>query len=265
MRGLRDVRDEPAPNARQAFTWRRYLRFWRSRVDADLADELEFHRAMLTDDYRARGMSPDEARAAADRRLGDLRAPTDECITIATRQERRAHRALVADALRQDLRYALRTLGLRKTWTAVAVLTLALGIGASTAVFSVVDALILNALPWVQEAQSQWKMLPQKSVVTAWRSSAHVVEAIESYQTGKINLATTGDPIELATAKIGTGMFRFAGMPPVLGRGFRSEEHTSELQSPCNLVCRLLLEKKKKIKKHKKLIKKKLKVKDKKK
>src|SRR5215831_19072336 len=203
---MRDLSDELAPNARQAFTWRRYLRFWRSRVDADVADELELHREMLTDDYRARGMGPDEARAAADRRLGDLRAPTDECVAIATRRERRANRALVADALRQDLRYALRTLGLRKTWTAVAVLTLALGIGANTAVFSVVDALILNplpfvaadrlVLPWVQEAQSQWKMLPQTAVVTAWRSSAHVVEAIESYQTGKINLATTGDPIE---------------------------------------------------------------------
>jgi putative ABC transport system permease protein len=233
---MRDLQGEPAPNARQAFTWRRYLHFWRSRVDADVADELEFHRDMLIDDYRAKGMSPDAARAAAERRLGDLREHTDECVTIAERQERRATRALVADALRQDLRYALRTLAMRKTWTAVAVLTLALGIGANTAVFSVVDALILNplsfigadrlVLPWVQEAQSQWKMLPPTPVVTAWRSSARVAEAIESYQTGKINLVTTSDPVELQTAKIGTGMFRFAGMPLVLGRGFDTTETT---------------------------------------
>ncbi len=233
---MRDLQGEPAPNARQAFTWRRYLRFWRSRVDADVADELQFHRDMLIDDYSARGLSPDDARAAAERRLGDLRTPTDECVTIATRQERRATRALVADALRQDLRYALRTLALRKTWTAVAVLTLALGIGANTAVFSVVDALILNplpfvgadriVLPWVREAQSQWKMLPTSSVVRAWRSSARLIEGIESYQTGKINLVTTGDPIELQTAKIGTGMLRFAGIPLALGRGFDTSETT---------------------------------------
>jgi hypothetical protein len=47
---MRDLQDEPAPNARQAFTWRRYLRFWRSRVDHDVADELQFHRDMLVDD-----------------------------------------------------------------------------------------------------------------------------------------------------------------------------------------------------------------------
>ena len=234
---MRDLGGEPAPNARQAFTWRRYLRFWRSRVDADVADELEFHRDMLFEEYSARGLSPDEARAAAQRRLGDLRTPTDECVTIATRQERRATRALVADALRQDLRYAVRTLAMRKTWTAVAVITLALGIGANTAVFSVVDALILNplpfigadriVLPWVKEPESQWRMLPPNLVVNAWRSSAHVVDAIESYQTGKINLATTGDSVELQTAKIGTGMFRFAGIPLVLGRGFDTSETTT--------------------------------------
>jgi len=233
---MRDLQDEPAPNARQAFTWRRYLRFWRSRVDHDVADELQFHRDMLVDDYEARGMNPDQARVAAERRLGDLRAPTDECVTIATRQERRATRALVADALLQDLRYALRTLAMRKTWTAVAVLTLALGIGANTAVFSIVDALILNPLPfvgadrlvmpWVQESQSQWKMMPARSVVSAWRSSAHVFEGIQEYQTGKINLATTGDPVELQTAKIGAGMLRFAGIPLALGRGFDTSETT---------------------------------------
>jgi len=233
---MRDLQGETAPNARQAFTWRRYLRFWRSRVDHDVADELQFHRDMLIDDYRALGMSPDDARGAAERRLGDLRRPTDECVTIATRQERRTTRALMFDALQQDLRYALRMLAMRKTWTAVAVLTLALGIGANTAVFSIVDALILNplpfvgadrlVLPWMQEAQSQWKMMPTRGVVRAWRSSGHLVEAIEEYQTGRVNLATTGDPVELQTATIGTGMLRFAGVPLVMGRGFDTSETT---------------------------------------
>ena len=127
-----------APSARLAATWRRYLRFWGPRAAADVDDELRFHIEMRIRDYMALGMTEAAARAATARRLGDLATSRAECLTITTRRERRMTRAQLVDALVQDVRFALRTLGRQKAWTVVAILTLALGIGANTAVFSVV-------------------------------------------------------------------------------------------------------------------------------
>jgi len=99
-------------------------------------------------DYMARGMAEADARRAATRRLGDLGQARAECIAITSRRERRMTRAQVVDAFVHDVKFAWRTLGRQKGWTAVAVITLALGIGANTAVFSVVNTLLLHPLPY---------------------------------------------------------------------------------------------------------------------
>src|SRR5512132_1648109 len=108
-------------------TWRRYVRFWGARVDADVDDELDFHTEMRTRDYVARGLSERDARAAAVARLGHLGPTRAACLTIGHRRQRRMTRAQTIDAFMQDARYALRTLGRQRGWTAVALLTLALG------------------------------------------------------------------------------------------------------------------------------------------
>src|SRR5262249_48113623 len=138
----------PTPNAQRAATWRRYLRFWGPRAEADVDDELAFHLSMRERDYMARGMAEADARRAATRRLGDLGQARAECIAITSRRERRMTRAQVVDAFVHDVKFAWRTLGRQKGWTAVAVITLALGIGANTAVFSVVNTLLLHPLPY---------------------------------------------------------------------------------------------------------------------
>src|SRR5690349_16337755 len=137
-----------APNAHRATTWRRYLPFRGPRAEADVDDELRFHIEMRVRDYMERGMSEAEARAATARRLGDLATQRAECLTITTRRERRMNRAQLVDAFTQDVAFAIRTLGRQTGWTAVAILTLALGIGANTAVFSVVNSLLLHPLPY---------------------------------------------------------------------------------------------------------------------
>src|SRR4051812_39214687 len=111
---MHDPQQAPAPHAARAATWRRYLRFFGPRAEADVDDELAFHIDMRAQDFIARGMSPDDARRAATRRLGDLASARAECIAITTRRERRMTRAQLVDAFLHDVRFAWRTLGRQK-------------------------------------------------------------------------------------------------------------------------------------------------------
>ena len=224
--------------------WRRYLRFFGSRPIADLDDELRFHIDMRVRDFMSAGMTEAEARAATARRLGDLAEARNSCATIVTRQERRVTRTSLIDAFVQDLRFALRSLGRQKAWTIVAAITLALGIGATSAMFSVVNHLVLNPLPYrdsdrvvmVAQLPSEGNqtgvsvtIIPIGRLVSAWREQSRSFESLEPYATKDITLQRDGNPARsVRAATVLPSFTAFAGKPPVLGRMFTPAEAQGE-------------------------------------
>src|SRR5262245_46656310 len=124
-------------------SWVRFFR--RSRWDRDRAAELDSYLQIAVDEYVARGMSPAEAHRAARLKLGNTGRIREEIYNMNT--------IGALDALTRDLRYAIRGMRRYPTFTLAVVLTLSLGLGASTAIFAVVNGVLLKPLPYPQAEQ----------------------------------------------------------------------------------------------------------------
>ena len=137
--------------------------------------------------------------------------------------------------LRQDLSFALRTLSRNKSWTVVTILTFALGIGATTAVFSVVSSMLLHPLPYPdpdhvvlvdqQATQGSNKMgvdvsiLTSTPVIKAWRAQSRAFTALEPYGTSTVEMSEAVPPVELNAGTVMPSFAQFAGVKPLIGRG----------------------------------------------
>jgi len=215
----------------------------RRRWERDVEEEIMLHLTLRAEQLVAAGRSAEDAYAEAVRRFGPLDESRARMFDAARHRERHMQRTeWLADA-RQDLRFALHTLAGQKLWTAVTVLTLALGIGATTAVFSVVSTMILHPIAYphadrivllYQQPSSgnntglQVTILPSARIMRAWRADAHSFEAIEAYNAGTAGMETDGDPSTVNTARVLPSFLSFAGERPLIGRMFTDGEAASK-------------------------------------
>ncbi|HEX8945378.1 MAG TPA: ABC transporter permease, partial [Gemmatimonadaceae bacterium] len=129
-------------------SWRRYLRFWGSDPRRDLDDELRFHLEARYEEFLAAGMDPARARAESEQRFGDLGRVRAQCEAIDSQWERERSMLDLIHTIGADFRYALRQLRRNAALNVAAILCFALGIGANTSIFSVVDAVLFRPLPF---------------------------------------------------------------------------------------------------------------------
>lgn len=201
--------------------------FKRQQLDRDLEDELAHHLAMREQKNREAGMDSDEARYAARRQFGNalrLKERSREMWTFAK-----------IETLWRDLRYAMRMLVKSPGFTTVAVLTLALGIGANTAIFSVVDAILLRPLPYpepdrlVRIWESSLKFDSPRNVVNPlnfldWRDHSHSFEAMAAIVERMANLSVNGQPIAVQSLTVSPEFFSILRATPLLGRTLLPED-----------------------------------------
>ncbi|MDB4873795.1 MAG: permease [Gemmatimonadetes bacterium] len=216
---------------------RRLLRFpirTRTAMKRDADEELEALIACRVEHLVARGMSPDDARAEAIRRLGgSLDQVRQQLHTNADRRERRMRVVESFESVMQDVRYAARGLARRPTFTAVSVLTLAIGVGATTAIFSAVNVLLLRPLPYARpdELMKVSLILPAEGghptltpgfafpTYTALRNAQRSFNSFAAYTPTQATL-TSGDAEHVDGEYVSASYLRTLRLAPERGRDF---------------------------------------------
>jgi putative ABC transport system permease protein len=219
-----------------------YQRFFRRDLtEKHLDAELQFHLEQRIADLVAAGMAPEEARRLARLEFGGPDQVKEECRDVGA-----SH---IIETFIQDIRYGLRQLRRNPGFTVVAVLTLALGIGANTAIFSVVNAVVLRPLPYAHSDRLVWiaESIPAlKSEVVSggdyvdWKDQNHTLDRIAAYDTvyrgslsegsgsgggsADFNLTGRGTPARVHSAFVSASFFATLGVEPQLGRAFTENE-----------------------------------------
>ena len=222
------------------------LRCWRAAlaarlrgqsVERELDEEIRVHLEMLVEEHVRRGMTERDARRAARRSFG---------VVASVKEARRQADALYwLDTAAQDVRNGVRLLRRAPGFTAAAVLTLALGIGANVAVFTFVDAVILRPLPFdeperlvmlseshIESGQQRVGVLPGSFL--DWRDRSHSFEAISLLWSGPFLITNRQEPARITGAQVSPNFFELMRVEPLLGRTFPSTEaetagHESEI------------------------------------
>ena len=204
----------------------RFATLFRSRaLERNLDEELRHHLHLLTEEHVRRGLQPEEAHYSALRSFGGLEQ---------TREAYREQgRSLMIGTLGQDLRYGLRQLRRSPGFALIAACTLALGIGANTAIFSVVNAVLLRPLPYedagrlvsvYQRTQGGSYNVFSAPNYIAWRDHAQAFESLAVYTSKAYNLATATEVENVAGQPVTASLFPLLGVNPILGRTFTAQE-----------------------------------------
>ena len=203
--------------------------FVRRRLDRDLEEELQFHLAMREQKNGADGFSPGEARAAARRRFGNVALLKEICRELWT--------FAPLETFWQDVRYAIRLLLKSPGFTAVAVITLALGISVNTTIFTVVNTMLIRKPPvqnpdglmMVSTVDPTLNFDPDQSAVSApdyldWRAQSTLFAGMAAANFDTVTVSGDVNPEQLPAARIAPDYFSVVGVAPALGRAFFSGE-----------------------------------------
>ena len=207
--------------------WKRLLR--RRRLDRELDEEIRAHFRMATEERVERGENPREAEQNARREFGNQ---------LLVREVTRDMWGWAAwERIGQDLKYALRQMRRSPGFTAIALLTLALGLGATTAIFSIVNGVLLQPLRYREpERLYMAENIPPAAAgltrnlpVNArhfheWRTHCRSCESVALFQGANLTLVGTGEPVRLPALEVSYNFFRTLGVQPAIGRDFLAEE-----------------------------------------
>ena len=196
------------------------LLFRRRGFDAELEEEMAFHRAQLEQDFADDGMTAEAARRAARVRFGNtakLHEQSHELVRFRM------------ETIMQDIRYGIRQLLASPAFTIVILLTLALSIGANSAIFSVINGVLLKRLPYEQPERlvriflcsSTFPKFPLNPFdFRDYRARNHSFESMAAFTRGDVQLSGSGEPVRLNGFGITSGYFHVLGLRPELGREF---------------------------------------------
>ena len=204
--------------------WRRFLK--RTQADAEQQEELESYIEITAEDYVAQGMGAEEARRAARRKLGNLTRIREEVYEMNT--------ARFVESTMQDVRHSARMLSLSPAFSITAILTLALGIGATTAIFSVINSVLLRPLPYPHSEQlvalrqvapgaaglaAIFDGLPlSTSLYFTYAENNRTFQSLGVFGTDTAAVTGVADPEQVRIVRISDGVLQTLAVPPVLGR-----------------------------------------------
>jgi putative ABC transport system permease protein len=199
----------------------------RDRVERELTDEIDGYVDLLTEEKVALGMSRDNAHRTARLELGGVDQVKEHVRDVRV--------GVWLDALCQDVRFGVRTLIRRPAFTSIAVLTIGVGMGATTAMFSLIDSVLLKPLPFhepdrltrVYEVRPRFNA-PRIEAAPAnyldWQQQAHSFEGLVAYVNGFANLTGSGAPERLVAVNVTPDLFPTLGVAPLVGRWFAAPE-----------------------------------------
>ena len=216
------------------------MRWWQIRKrDADLERELRSDLELEEEEQRENGLSAEEARYAARRAFGNT--------TLIREQTHEAWGWAPFERLLQDVRYALRQLWRSPAFSIVAMMTLALGIGATTAMFTLVYDVMLRPLPFaqpdrlvtIQEKVAEWSNLYPTLPVSAnhftfWQQHNRSFDAMAIMQQASLPLGATGRPLQVGVLSATPGIFSVLQVQPKLGRTFTEVEAQPGPRARCD-------------------------------
>jgi predicted permease len=213
---------------------RRLRALWLSEeIHDEIAEEMRFHIELRAEENVRRGMTPEEARREAERQFGRFDRIKEQGY------EARGGRWL--EATWQDLRYGARMLLKSPGFTATALLTLALGIGANITIFSVVNAVLLRPLPYPESERLVflWSEAPRQNIrerasayanFSDWRNQNKSFEDLAVFDPTVVTLTGAAEPEQVMSVRASANLFPLLGVAPMLGRTFTADEERQKMR-----------------------------------